>query len=39
METLTMIAFGFLLAVWMYGFSALLFRRPHSGRPSHTSQV
>jgi len=32
METLTMIAIGVLLTVWLYGFSALLFRKPHSGR-------
>jgi hypothetical protein len=31
METLTMIAFGVVLVVWLYGFSALLFRKPHAG--------
>ncbi len=31
METVTMIAFGLVLAVWLYGFTALLMRKPHHG--------
>ncbi len=30
-ETLTMIAFGLVLLVWLYGLTALLFRRPRHG--------
>jgi hypothetical protein len=32
-ETVTMIGFAVVLAVWLYGFTALLFRKPH-GRVS-----
>jgi hypothetical protein len=30
METFTMIGFGLVLLVWLYGYSALLFRKPHT---------
>jgi hypothetical protein len=30
METITTIGFGLVLLVWLYGYSALLFRKPHS---------
>jgi hypothetical protein len=30
-ETATMVAFGIVLVVWLYGFSALLFRKPRAG--------
>jgi hypothetical protein len=30
METITMVGFGLVLLVWLYGYSALLFRKPHS---------
>jgi len=31
METVTMIGFGLVLVVWLYGFTALLMRRPRHG--------
>lgn len=31
METVTMVAFGVVLAIGMFGLSALLFRKPHHG--------
>lgn len=33
METLTMLGFGVVLMAWLYGYSALLFRRRHT--PGH----
>jgi hypothetical protein len=31
METATMVGFGAVLMTWLYGLSALLFRRPREG--------
>jgi len=31
METVTMIGFGLVLVVWLYGLTALLMRRPRHG--------
>jgi hypothetical protein len=31
MQTLTMMAFGVVLAIGMFGLTALLFRKPHHG--------
>lgn len=31
METTAMVGFGFVLMAWLYGLSALLFRRPRTG--------